>query len=87
MAAEIALSAGEDTLLVRYEDFKADKAREIDRIALHLGLEVTADITAALDRPFQPPGRPRAVADVFGPNLERIRRVVAPVAASLGYDA
>jgi hypothetical protein len=86
-AAEIALAAGEDTLLVRYEDFKSNLAVEIDRIALHLGLEVTADITEALDRPFQPPGRPRAVADVFGPNLERIRRVVAPVAASLGYDA
>jgi hypothetical protein len=72
---------------VRYEDFKAGKADEIDRIALHLGLERTFDITSALDRPFQPPGRPRAVEEVFGPNLERIRRVVAPVAAALGYDA
>ena len=87
VAAEIALRAGEDTLLVRYEDFTANKADEIDRIALHLGLEVTADISEALDRPFQPPGRPRAVAEVFGPNLERIRRATAPVAASLGYDA
>jgi len=87
VAAEIAMNAGEDTMLVRYEDFTANKADEIDRIALHLGLERRADITAALDRPFQPPGRPRAVEEVFGSNLERIRRVVAPVAAELGYDA
>ncbi len=72
-------------IVVRYEDFLADKAGVIDGLAARLGLPIRASIDADLDRPFQPRGRPRSPKEVFGGNLDRLWRAVEPIAATLGY--
>lgn len=84
VAAGIA-AADPSGILVRYEDFLADKAGVIDDLAGRLGLPTVASIEADLDRPFQPRGRPRSPKEVFGGNLERLWRAVEPTAATLGY--
>lgn len=84
VAAEIA-EAHTDAIVVRYEDFLADKPAVIDDLAARLGLPVVAPIEAHLDRPFQPRGRPRSPKEVFGANLERLWNAAGPVAERLGY--
>jgi hypothetical protein len=74
--------------LCRYEDFEADKLGELDRLAELLGLRMVNDVTADLQRPFQPPGD-RSVGwhDFFGPaNLARIESICGEAMPSLGYE-
>lgn len=84
VAAETAQSHS-GAIVVRYEDFVADKHGVIDDIATRLGLPIRESIEAHLDRPFQPRGRPRSPKEVFGANLDRLWREVDPIAARLGY--
>lgn len=84
VAAEVAV-AQSDAIVVRYEDFLADKSAVIDDLAARLDLPIVAPIEAHLDRPFQPRGRPRSPREVFGANLERLWNAAGPVAETLGY--
>lgn len=80
-------SAPEETVLVRYEDFLADKLTSIRDLALRLGLAPRRDIRSKLDTQFQPRGdRDARPVDFFGPaNLDRIERICAPGMARYGY--
>jgi hypothetical protein len=87
-AAEIFHSERDRFVLIRYEDFVADKAGTIARLAESLGLAATHDISALIDIPFQRPGRPRDPALFFGrKNLARIDAICGPAAGALGYAA
>jgi hypothetical protein len=73
--------------VVRYEDFLADKAGFLDRLAKALGRETPGDVTHLLDRQFQPKGkRSETVEAFFGPdNLAAIERITGDVARRHGY--
>jgi hypothetical protein len=81
------LANADEMELIRYEDFIADKAGSIAALARALGLPERSDITASLDRPFQPPGVNRHVdvALFFGTNLDRIERACAVNMDRFGY--
>jgi len=74
--------------LLRYEDFLADKAGTIQRLAGQLGLAVRHDIRASVDIQFQPKGdRSVSWGDFFGAdNLGRIERICADGMKELGYS-
>jgi hypothetical protein len=89
-AAEIAGRAADDPRLVmlRYEDFMADRAGSVAALADRLGRLGRRDIAGEVVRDFQPRGRSRGVPwlTVFGAgNLARIERRCAAGMARLGY--
>ena len=74
-AADVHLDHPDETTLIRYEDFVADKVGAIHRLAGELGLAVTADIAARVDVQFQPRGkRATDLRAFFGANYEVIAR-------------
>jgi hypothetical protein len=74
---DVYLARQADLVLVRYEDFVADKVGEIERLAARLGLEGGRDIRGRVDTPFQPAGsRSSDWSTFFGQeNLTRIERI------------
>jgi hypothetical protein len=73
--------------LSRYEDFVAGKKAEIERLARALEQPLVADVSALVDRPFQPPGdRSAPWRDFFGSqNLERIESICGAEMRALDY--
>jgi hypothetical protein len=57
IATDLFEAAGDVITPVRYEDFRADKLKEIHQLAAQLNLPVMADITKLLDVQFQPAGQ------------------------------
>jgi hypothetical protein len=78
-----------DMVLVRYEDFMADRQTVIERLADQLGLPVRHDIAGDVDRSFQPRGdRDVDPLAFFGSrNLDRITRRCRGGMTELGYGA
>ena len=74
-------------ILVRYEDFEADKAAVIDNLAEQLRLPALHPIEDLLDHPFQPPGdRSVSWTAFYGDRaLDRIERRCAARMRRLGY--
>jgi hypothetical protein len=74
-------------LLMRYEDFLADKESAIHELAASLRLETTHEIADKLNRQYQHRGdRSVSSIDFFGPrNLERINSICAFNMDRLGY--
>ena len=88
-AASVYLSQRDDMVLIRYEDFLADKTGAIQRLADLLDLPILPRARLDLDRQYQPRGRDRdrPVHDFFGPdNLRRIERICAEPMRRLGYQ-
>ena len=86
-AARQYLDAPDRYRLVRYEDFRKAKRETIESLAADLGLEVTTDITADVDRPFQKPGRPKPAAEFFGAaNLDRLHTRCGELLDAFGYE-
>jgi hypothetical protein len=84
--AELYLRHSERTTLVRFEDFLADKAGTISRLAAVLEMTERRDITARVDTPFQPPGdRNVTWSGFFGSNLPRIEKTCAQHMARFDY--
>jgi hypothetical protein len=73
--------------LVRYEDFCRDKVGAVGRLAAELGMAVKRDISAGVDRQFQPRGdRSASWPEFFGlENLTRITTRCAERMQNLGY--
>lgn len=86
--AEIYLSNSENLLLVRYEDFKENKALYIERLAEKLGLEVKYDISDKVDIQYQPKGDHSSSVEVFfgADNLDAIKRICHKNMNKLGYN-
>lgn len=87
LAADLLEKHRAGTMVVRYEDFLADKAGFVDSLAERLGLPRTNDISGELDRQFQPRGRrDTTLRDFFGEaNLRRIESICAERMARHGY--
>ncbi len=82
--AQTYLAHADDMTLCRYEDFRAEKAPAIARLAAALGLKAAHDITAEVDRPFERVGDQRVTPSAFfgEENLRRIHDVcIAPMTA------
>lgn len=86
--AEILERLGDRAVVVRYEDFKADKLGCLERLAGELGLSATADISDRLNHQFQPAGdRSRTLASFFGErNLREIERICSAHMERYGYE-
>lgn len=65
LSHEICRDMGESAIVVRYEDFLADKKKCIYDLCERLGLEVKVDIGPHVDRQFQPKGKSRKRFDEF----------------------
>jgi hypothetical protein len=72
--ADVYLRHSERVRLVRYEDFCRDKVATVGRLAAELGMAAVRDISADVDRQYQPRGdRSASWPEFFGPeNLARI---------------
>jgi Sulfotransferase domain len=90
ICADVYLENRESVVLVRYEDFVADKRGTAISLARSLGLTVARRDLAGSDavRAYQPLGmhRDQAPVDFFGPdNVSVIERICGGRMASLGY--
>lgn len=87
--ADVYLRAPGDMLLVRYEDFAADKEGTIEGLARALGLAPRHAIGDKVDVQFQPRGNHGVSwGGFFGaPNLARIEQICGSRMAAFGYRA
>lgn len=87
LAVESYLAHADRVLLVRYEDFVADKPGQIGALARRLGLAVTTDIRPEQERAYQPRGHRNVLpGEFFGErNLQRIESICGPLMARFGY--
>lgn len=84
--ARVYLDHADAMVLIRFEDFLADKEGSITELAGRLGIERRGGIEDKLDRRFQPPGdRSVDLRRFFGPNLARLEARCAEEARALGY--
>jgi hypothetical protein len=86
-ATDVYLEHSDEMLLVRYEDFVADKLRFVYDLAEALGLRHAVDISAEADRQYQRRGdRGVTWEEFFGRrNLATIERVTADRMRAMGY--
>lgn len=88
-AADVYLENRNEMVLVRYEDFVADKVGTIESLAQQLGLPQVNDISDKVDIQYQPRGKDRNVPweDFFGQeNLMRIERICGSRMQKFGYS-
>jgi hypothetical protein len=87
-AADVYLEHREEMLLVRYEDFLADKAGMIQGLALRLGVPQRNMLGGGLDIQYQPRGQHGiSWMEFFGSrNLLRIENTCAGRMQELGYS-
>lgn len=89
LAADVYLRHKNQIVLVRYEDFMADRVAFIDRLASTLGTELVNDITPLVNHQYQPKGgdRGRSWEEFFGSeNLAMIVELCGSRMRLLGYD-
>ena len=86
-AADAYLEHSEEMTLLRYEDFVADKAAVIARLAREFGLQPAVDIAANVDRQYQAAGDSATDLHTFfgDRNLRRIETICAARMERLGY--
>jgi hypothetical protein len=87
-AIEIYLREPERYIQVRYEDFKREKKRCIERLSSELGLSAGRPFEHLLDYQFQMAGRPASsLHEFFGDeNLNRITKHCEHAMSKIGYD-
>lgn len=86
LAARIYLNNQDGMLLLKYEDFIADKVSKIEGLADRLGLEKTHDVSGSVDRQYQRKGDSSIDLDeFFGDNYSIIYRMCHQEAELLGY--
>lgn len=73
-------------ILVKYEDFKKDKNKTIDKICTHLNYETVNSIDELKNHNFQPKGNPNVDLKVFfGSNYEIINDICGKQMRKFGY--
>jgi hypothetical protein len=87
LCADVYLENAGSFRLVRYEDFRAAKLATLEALAGDLGLECRGDVSAQLDRQFQPAGNHAvSVESFFGEgNLARLEQTCGERMRRLGY--
>ncbi|MCB0562209.1 MAG: sulfotransferase [Lewinellaceae bacterium] len=88
LCADLFLRHPEKVMVFRYEDFLANKADSIYRIARKLGLEPRTDISSKVNVQYQPVGNHNiSWEDFFGEdNLNRIEDICSRRMKKLGYQ-
>lgn len=89
-AADVYLRHADEMLLIRYEDFVADRVSAIESLAARLGYPVVRDIGPHANRQYQRLGkdRGRPWVEFFGSrNLATIEQVCGERMRQLGYEA
>ena len=88
-ACEVYLKDPQRYVLVRYEDFNANKREEIIELLTLFGLSCDRPFETLLDHQFQKKGRPGVdIGAFFGEqNVARIREICGPCASRFGYDS
>ena len=85
--ADVYLEHPGEMLLLRYEDFLADKLGSIEKLAADCGLHDCQDISDKVDVQYQPRGTSRAPLQFFGAqNLLRIERLCGSRMREFGYE-
>jgi hypothetical protein len=88
LAADLYLDHFRDMILVKYEDFLADKVGAVAQLVHELNLMQRNEIAAEVDIQYQPHGN-RGISwkDFFGvENLKRIEQVCGNRMRQLGYS-
>lgn len=86
-SADVYLEQPDEMLMLRYEDFLADKRGTIEQLAADCGLTDLHDISAKVDVQYQPRGTSRTPLDFFGgENLLRIERLCGSRMREFGYE-
>jgi hypothetical protein len=87
-AADVYLEYPDEMILIRYEDFVADKTGAIERLARDLGLPRVNDISDKVDIQYQQRGdRNVSWEEFFGAeNLMRIERMCGGRMTKFGYE-
>ncbi|HUP17705.1 MAG TPA: sulfotransferase [Acidimicrobiia bacterium] len=87
LIADVYLDRTQQMQLIRYEDFVADKVGTLRVLAESLGLRETKDISASVDRQYQPRGSHRGIDpwEFFGDNLEFITGICRVRMERFGY--
>lgn len=86
LSAETYFNQPEAFILIRYEDFLADKKGTVEELAQNLGFGVESDVAGKVDQQYQPKGM--GVTDYeeyYGLNIACIRRQCGELAGRLGY--
>jgi len=85
-SAEIYFNAEDDFLMIRYEDFIADKQASVELLSQKLGLKVKQDISGIVDRQYQSRGeRVKDYGDYYKKNERFIDRQTRHYSERLGY--
>lgn len=86
-AADVYLQHSEEMILIRYEDFIADKAGTIEQLARQLGLAPINNIADKVNIQYQPKGNHDITwQEFFGyDNLMRIERICGTRMLKFGY--
>lgn len=86
-SAERYLKESQSVRLIRYEDFRADKVSQIQRLATDLGLTPNFDISELVDVQYQPKGKSSGSYEEFfdREHLDMIGSIVDPLLESFGY--
>ena len=84
---QIHATYADEMILIRYEDFVADKLGSLRELAAKLSSPEVQDVVALLDVPFQPRGdRSTNWNDFFGEtNLRKIESICKDGMAAMGY--
>jgi hypothetical protein len=88
-AADVYLRHSDEMLLIRYEDFVADRVSAIESLAAQLGYSVIKDIAPHVDRQYQRLGkdRGRPWEEFFGTrNLALIEQLCGERMRQFGYE-
>ncbi|MGI8826262.1 MAG: sulfotransferase family protein [Chloroflexota bacterium] len=88
-AASVYLDNADRMILLRYEDFMADKAGAVAALARQLGLGGKRDVSSEVDVQYQMAGDRRiGWSEFFGAdNLRRIETICAERMRELGYES
>ena len=87
ISAEHYLKEQNTVRLIRYEDFRSDKAAQIQKLATDLGLKPSCDISELVDVQYQPKGKSSGSYEAFydREHLDMIGSIVEPLLESFGY--
>lgn len=85
--AEMYLANKDRIVLIRYEDFVADKQAVLEAAVTEVGWSVSGDATALFDKQFQSRGdRNVTLGEFFGDNVDQINTRCSELARRFGYD-
>lgn len=86
--ADICTANADDFVVVRYEDFIADKVAFLERLAARLGMVSHMSVADRVDFPFQRRGQRDVSWDAFfGANRQRIEDLCAPKMSAFAYPS